>query len=169
MLFNVRRFFLADGAAYQVGFTRCIAGKFVKNLNDLLLVNYDSVSFRENRLQGIMFIFNFLFPMQTTNIVGNIFQRPWPIERNGGDDMLKEVRSHLGQHAAHARTFHLEDASHFAAGEQFERLLGYFAFKGNIGQRILDVMAFFDQPPGFTHDRKRAEAEKVNLEQTDRL
>ena len=39
VLFNVGSFFLADGAAHQIGFTGCITGKFVQNLDDLFLVD----------------------------------------------------------------------------------------------------------------------------------
>ena len=83
--------------------------------------------------------------------------------------MLKEMGAHLGQHTAHSSAFHLEDATHFTAREQFERLPCHFTFKGDGCQGVLDAVPFFDQPPSLAHHRKRTQAEKVHLEQPNRL
>ena len=152
VLLDVRGFFLADGAAHQVGVTRRIACQLAQNLDDLFLVDDDAVGLGEDGGQRGVLVFHRLFFVHAADELGDVFQRAGAIEGDGGDDMLEHAGLHLGQHSAHALAFHLEDAADFAAGEQLERLGRGFALEGDGGQAELFAMSFAHQPRCFAHD-----------------
>ncbi len=166
---DLRRFFLADSPAHQVGLAGSVAGEFTQDLNDLLLIDYNAVCFGQNRFQRFVLVFYRFIPVHAADENRNIVDRPRPIQRNGGDDVLEHGGAHLGEDPAHALGLDLEDAADFAAGEEVEGPASRFAFEGHVVQLVFDAVALPDQPPGLPHDREGAEAQKVDLEQADGL
>ena len=96
----------------------CEAGKDLRGLHHLLLIDDDAESLLQDRLELGMNVVRLLHVVLARAVGRNIRHRARAIERDQRDDVLEAVRPHVEQRAAHARAFQLEHAHSFSARQQ---------------------------------------------------
>ena len=103
---------LAHGAAQQIGFAKRVAGKPVRYLHYLFLVDDDAQCFLQNFLQFGKFILDFLAAVLAVYEVIDHPTLDWAgtIERVQGGQVFDRVRFVAPQHVAHAVRLKLENA-----------------------------------------------------------
>jgi DNA-binding GntR family transcriptional regulator len=92
-----------------------------RDLLHLFLIGDDAVGRLQDRLEFWMQIIGALVAELSRAIGRNVRHRPRPVERDQHDQVFEAVGTHVDQRAAHALTFHLEDADRLAARQ---RLVG---------------------------------------------
>ena len=112
-----------------------------------------------------MDVVGLLHPMLARAIGRDVRHRARTVERDQRDDVLEAVGPHVEQRAAHALTFHLEDAHRFGPREQ---RVGLFVVERDRGQIDLDATLAQERHRRLQH-RQRLEAEEVEFDQARRL
>ena len=106
---------LAHGAAQQVGFAERIAGKLLRDLHHLFLVDDDALGLGHQMVDLGMDRGDLLLAVLARIVGRDVLHRARPVERDQRDDVLDAVGLHADQRLAHAGAFHLEHADHLAA------------------------------------------------------
>ena len=115
LLGHFLRFFLTHGTPQQVSTTQRVAGKFLRDLHDLLLVENNPVGGLKNGLQPLVLILrvgirNLLSPVLTINKILNHPGLKWTRSEQGdqGDDIFKAIRPQILDQLLHTAAFELE-------------------------------------------------------------
>lgn len=144
-------FLFGDDFPEHVGFGRGIAPEFLRGEHDLFLVNGDPEGFLENRNHFFMQIGRLLLSVHAGDVGGNEVHRSGAVKRDHGDNMAEFMGLHFDNIPCHSRAFQLEDSG----GMPFaDVLVGFGVVRGNIGQRQLAAVAFFDHGAAALHDRQ---------------
>ena len=117
LLFHDIGFFLAHGAADEIGLAVAVTGQLAADLHDLLLIDDAAVGDAQNGLQqrglvpdggGILLI---------ADILGDGIHGAGTVQRNGGGKVFDGLGAQLGEHLAHTARFQLEHPGGIAAGK----------------------------------------------------
>ena len=175
---------LGHRLADHVRLARLIAGQFGGDADDLLLIDKDAVGVLQDGLQFRRVIGGDVPAVKqqgvhAADVFGDVLHRPGAEEGDGGDDVVEALGLHVHHQLAHARAFHLEDALHVAAAEHLERLIHPLVVVrrrpdladvvGNVVHRVAHAVALLDQLRRLAHDRQRAQAQEIDLQQADLL
>ena len=114
---------LAHGAAQKIGLAERKAGKDLRGLHHLLLVDDDAEGLLQDRLELGMDVVRLLHVVLARAIGRNVRHRARAIERDQRDDVLETVGPHIEQRAAHARAFQLEHPDRFGARQKIVGVL----------------------------------------------
>ena len=161
---------LAHGPAQQVGTAERIAADDLGHLHDLLLVDHDAVGLAQDRLDALVGVFDGLAAVLAFAIARNQVHRTWSIECAERDQVLEAVRLGVLEHALHAARFELEHGDRLGALEQgvhglvVERQLA--DVERSLAGLRTTLVDRLDRP---VDDGQRAQAEEVELDQTDLL
>ena len=150
---------LAHGAAQDVGRAQGVAGEFLGDLHDLLLVDHDAEGLLEDALQGRVQVVGGLFVVLAADVARDVVHGPRPIERHHGDDVLEGVGLELAQGIAHAGAFQLEDARRLATPDHF---IGRPVVERQPGQ-VEGNAAIFEQFDCMGEHGERLQAQEVEL------
>ena len=150
-------------AAHEIASSIRIARQIADNLHDLLLIDHAAIGDIQNGLELGMQVVNGIRVIFAIDIAGDGIHRAGAVERNGGDDVFKILRLHVGQEAAHAAGFKLEHAVRFALGDH---VVDGLVVQWNVfGFHIHACVAH--QVERVANDGQRAQTEKIHLEQTE--
>ena len=108
-------FFLTHGTPQQVSASQRIAGEFLRDLHDLLLVENNPVGGLKDGLQTLVLILrvgirNLLSPVLAIDKILNHPGLKWTRSKQGdqGDDIFKAIRSQIFDQLLHTAAFELE-------------------------------------------------------------
>ena len=119
--FHELDFFLADGAAEDVGRTKREACDGLRHLHDLLLIEHDAKCLGEKIFHDgdiVVAIFSACFAVDE---ILHELHGAWTIEGDQGDDVFDFFDSELTAELLHSTRFKLEDSDCIAFVEQLER------------------------------------------------
>ena len=136
---------LAHGAAEQIRLTERETREDLRGLHHLFLIDDDAEGFAQDRFELGMDVIRLLHAVLARAIGRDIRHRTWAIERNQRDDVLEAIRAHIKQRPPHARTFQLEDANGFGAGQKVIRVL---VVERDRGQIDVDATPFHERDRG---------------------
>ena len=160
---------LAHCAPQQVRPAQGVAADDLGNLHHLFLVDDHAVGWGEAGLQVRMEIVDGLLALLAQDEIVHHAgtQRPWPVQREHGDDVLEAVGLELGQQLLHALRFKLEHRRGIGLLQHLvgRRIVEMLGVQGLIEARV----ELFDVLEGELDDGQVAQAEKVELDQADRL
>jgi hypothetical protein len=164
--FHLLRFFLAHGAAQDVGLSEGEAGDPVGDRHDLLLVDDHAIGILEQGFQLRHFVGDGNLALLALDEIRDEVHRPGAIEGDDRDDVLEPVGAEAGQEIPHARTFQLEETGRFAGREQGEGLrIGIGDLlddqRGPVGARPVD------QADRVVNHRQGLQAQEVELDEAD--
>ncbi len=150
---------LTHGAAEQIRLTEAEARKDLRGLHHLFLVDDDAKGLAQDRLELGMDIIRLLHAVLARAICRDVRHGAGPIKRDQRDDVFEAIRPHVEERTPHTRTFQLEDADGFRAGQQ---VVSAFVIEGDRGKIDVDA-APFHQRNGRLQDRERFQAEEIEL------
>ena len=154
--------FLAHRAAKKIGLAQCEAGKQLRRLHHLFLVDDDAEGFLQDGLEFWMDVIRLFDAVLAQTISRDIRHRAGPIKCHQRDDVLEPVRTHVEQRPPHALTFQLEDADRFRARQKF---VGFPVVERN-GRQIERDATRFQKIDRLAQNRERLQAEEVEFDQT---
>ena len=158
---HFRFYFLAHGAAQQVGFRQRVARQILGRLLHLFLIGDDAEGFLQDGLKFRMQILNRFLAELAGAIGGYVGHGARPVQRHQRNQILKPVSPHLAHGIAHAGTFQLEHAhrialrQHVIGGRIIQRDLGGIKFR----------LAYTDEFLSLVDNRKGFKAQEVELHQ----
>ena len=157
---------LAHGPSQQVGGAQRVAADHLRDLHHLLLVDHDSVGRTEDRLHSRIQVLGTLAMLAFAEF-RNQLHRSGPVQRDQRDQVVQPVRAGPLQQVAHAARFELEHRGRVGAPEHFEgrRIVQWNRLQRQRGVRVQRPHVAQRQ----IQDRQRRQAEKVELDQADRL
>ena len=161
LFFHLGADLLAHGAPEEIGLSERIAGKLLRDLHHLLLIDDNALRLGHQMVDLGMDRGDFFLAMLARIVGRDVFHRAGAIKRHQRDDVLNAIRLHADQSLAHARRFHLEHADHLSARKHG---VGLFVVQRNFCQ--VDV----DAAPGNQLDRRvehgqRLQPEKVEFDE----
>ena len=165
-------FFLAHGAAQQVGAAEGVAGQRLGDLHDLLLIQDDAVGGVQDRLEvGVQVTHRGLAVFAVDVVADHArFQRSGPEQRDQRDDVLERVRLQLADQVLHAARLELEHRGGVAGAQQLEGVRVVERYGLDVQRRFaLTLAAAVDALYGPVDQCQRAQAEEVELDQADGL
>ena len=163
---------LAHRPAQQVGTAQRVAGDDLRDLHHLLLVDDDPVGGLQAVLQVRMEVVDgLLAALSQDEVVHHArAQRPRPVQRQHGDDVLETVGLKLSQQLLHPVTFHLEDGDRVAVAQD---LVGRLVVKAQVVQvhRLLPLARapLIHVAHRQVDDGEVSQAQEVELHQAHRL
>ena len=157
-------FFLAHGAAQQIGAAQRISPDDLGCQHDLFLVDHDAVGFAQNAFEEGVRISHVLAAVFACHEARDIFHRAGPVHRVERNQVFKARGQRLAQHALHAAAFKLEYGFGLAVLKQ---LVGGLVVKRHVVERevFLSLVARPDEVAGQFHDGERGQTQKVELHQ----
>ncbi len=159
--------FLAHRTTQQVGFAKGVAGKHVRDLHHLFLVNNDAQRFLEQGLKLRQLILDLSAPPFALDEVvdHSALDRPRSIERVQRREVRHRFRLITPQHVAHPVRFELE----YAGGQRAMKnlLIRPFVIERNRVHVQFNPTIDANQPQRFMNHRQRRQAEEVHLQQAD--
>ncbi len=158
--------FLGYGLAQSVRFCRSVAGHLHGGEHDLLLIDGNSIGLLKDRGQRRVPIGDLLVAMHAADIRGDEIHGARAVECHHSDDVGQLARLHLHQIAAHAGAFHLEDTQDVPSSQKG---IGFRVIDGDGLDIHFDPMSLPDHLAGASHDRQGGEAQKIDLQQTQRV
>ena len=120
---HFRLHLLAHGPAQQVGIAERIAGKDLRGLHHLFLIDEDAVGFSKDARQLFMRVFDAFQPVLALAEQRDVVHRAGPVQRNQGDDVAEIGRLHRRERAPHAFGFELEHPHRVTRLQQFVDVL----------------------------------------------
>ena len=159
---------LRTGLAQVVRFGHGEAGNLGGHPHDVFLVDHQAVGLAENFFQvGVVVGHRLLVVLAVGVVVVHVFaQRPRPIQRRQGRDVVERRRSEATHQGAHLGTFELEDADRITEAQHLKDL---FVVEGNVvdvnarARRALNVVQ------GAFDNGEVAQPQEVHLEQPELL
>ena len=160
------RFFLAHGAAQQVGAAQAVAAQNLGALHHLLLIDHDAVGFAEHAFEQRVGVDDRLFAVLAADEAGNQVHRPRAVEGVQGNQVFQPRRLGVAQHALHAPAFKLE---HGFGAALLEKLVGGLVVQRYVfvGEGLLAGVALHDEFARDFQNGERGQAQKVELDQAD--
>ena len=156
---------LAHRAAQQIGVAERIAGKDLRRLHHLFLVDEDAVGLRQDAFElGMRKLDRDLARLALAE-QRDVVHRARAVERDERDDVAEIGRLHCSQRAPHAFRFELEHAHRVARLHQFVDL---GIVERQLGQVDVDL-APLEQVDRLLEHRQRLEPEEVELDQSRAL